>query len=142
MTDLERRTGGRVFSPLKTTNEGRHASVARELKNQYIITTRKNDKRDRTLRRVGYFFLGRIRGFRTASYYAPQTRLEALNLGFPAKLKVNSKLLSSAALLVHPLNCLSLIWRGGLGGRVSRFWGHALASPFGGIPWWPWARRF
>ncbi|HSF23571.1 MAG TPA: VWA domain-containing protein, partial [Blastocatellia bacterium] len=75
MTDLSRRTGGQVFSPLRDDQmKDVYASVARELKNQYIITyTSKNDKRDGTLRRVGVFLTRPGYAVRTReSYYAPR----------------------------------------------------------------------
>ena len=75
MADLSRRTGGRVFSPLKEEQmKDVYAAVARELKNQYIITyTSKNEKRDGTLRRVGVFLTRPGYAVRTReSYYAPR----------------------------------------------------------------------
>jgi VWFA-related protein len=75
MTELSRRTGGQVFSPLRDDQmKDVYASVARELKNQYIITyTSKNDKRDGTLRRVGVFLTRPGYAVRTReSYYAPR----------------------------------------------------------------------
>jgi Ca-activated chloride channel family protein len=75
MTDLSRRTGGQVFSPLKDGQmKDVYAAVARELKNQYIITyTSKNEKRDGTLRRVGVFLTRPGYTVRTReSYYAPR----------------------------------------------------------------------
>lgn len=75
MTDLSRRTGGQVFSPLRDDQmKDVYASVARELKNQYIITyTSKNEKRDGTLRRVGVFLTRPGYAVRTReSYYAPR----------------------------------------------------------------------
>jgi VWFA-related protein len=75
MTELSKRTGGQIYSPLKDDEmKDVYASVARELKNQYIITyTSKNEKRDGTLRRVGVFltrpgYVARTR----ESYYAPR----------------------------------------------------------------------
>jgi VWFA-related protein len=75
MTDLSRRTGGRIFSPLKDDQmKDVYVAVARELKNQYIITyTSKNEKRDGTLRRVGVFLTRPGYAVRTReSYYAPR----------------------------------------------------------------------
>lgn len=75
MTELSRRTGGQMFSPLRDDQmKDVYASVARELKNQYIITyTSKNDKRDGTLRRVGVFLTRPGYAVRTReSYYAPR----------------------------------------------------------------------
>ncbi|HWO03084.1 MAG TPA: VWA domain-containing protein [Blastocatellia bacterium] len=75
MTDLSRRTGGQIFSPLKEEEmKDVYASVARELKNQYIVTyTSKNERRDGSLRRIGVFltrpgYIARTR----ESYYAPR----------------------------------------------------------------------
>lgn len=75
MTQLSKRTGGQIFSPLKDEEmKDVYANVARELKNQYIITyTSKNEKRDGTLRRVGVFLTRPGYGARTReSYYAPK----------------------------------------------------------------------
>lgn len=75
MTELCKRTGGQIFSPLKDEEmKDVYASVARELKNQYIITySSKNEKRDGTLRRVGVFLTRPGYTTRTReSYYAPR----------------------------------------------------------------------
>ncbi len=75
MTDLATRTGGQVFSPLKEEEmQGAYERVARELKQQYIITyITKNEKRDGALRRVKVYltrsgYMARTRD----SYYAPK----------------------------------------------------------------------
>lgn len=74
MTDLCKHTGGRIYSPLRDEEmKDMYAQVARELKNQYILTyTSKNEARDGRLRRVGVFltragYVARTRD----SYYAP-----------------------------------------------------------------------
>ena len=75
MTELCKRTGGQIFSPLKDEEMKEvYASVARELKNQYSITyISKNEKRDGTLRRVGVFLTRPGYTSRTReSYYAPR----------------------------------------------------------------------
>jgi Ca-activated chloride channel family protein len=75
MKDLAKRTGGSIFSPLKDEEvKGFYARVARELKNQYIITyIPKNDKRDGALRRISVFLTRSGYSVRTRdSYYAPK----------------------------------------------------------------------
>ena len=75
MTELCKRTGGQIFSPLKSEEmRDVYSSVARELKNQYIVTyTSKNEKRDGTLRNVGVFLTRPGYTARTReSYYAPR----------------------------------------------------------------------
>jgi VWFA-related protein len=75
MTQLSGRTGGQIFSPLKDEEmKDVYASVARELKNQYIITyISKNEKRDGTLRKIGVFLTRPGYSTRTReSYYAPR----------------------------------------------------------------------
>jgi Ca-activated chloride channel homolog len=75
MTQLCVKTGGQIFSPLKEEEmKDVYAKVARELKNQYIITyVPKNDKHDGTLRSVKVFlarsgYTARARD----SYYSPK----------------------------------------------------------------------
>ncbi|MEK6299510.1 MAG: VWA domain-containing protein [Acidobacteriota bacterium] len=75
MTELSKRTGGQIFSPLKDDEmKDVYSGVARELKNQYIITyTSKNEKHDGTLRKVGVFLTRPGYAARTReSYYAPR----------------------------------------------------------------------
>ncbi len=57
MTDLAARTGGRIFSPLQDREmKDVYGQVARELKNQYIITyIPKNLEHDGRLRHVKVF---------------------------------------------------------------------------------------
>ena len=75
MTDLANRTGGRIFSPMKDDEmKDVYAQVARELKNQYIITyVPKNEERNGQLRHINVYL---TRGGYTArtrdSYYAPK----------------------------------------------------------------------
>ncbi|MEW6128217.1 MAG: VWA domain-containing protein [Acidobacteriota bacterium] len=75
MTELCRKTGGQLFSPLKDEEMKEiYAQIARELKNQYIITyVPKNEKRDGNLRSIKVFL---SRGGYTArtrdSYYSPK----------------------------------------------------------------------
>jgi Ca-activated chloride channel homolog len=75
MTDLVTRTGGKIFSPLKDDEmKDAYAQVARELKNQYIITyIPKNEARDGRLRRISVFLTRAGYSARTRnSYYAPR----------------------------------------------------------------------
>jgi Ca-activated chloride channel family protein len=75
MKELASRTGGSIFSPLKDEEmKDVYARVARELKNQYIITyVSKNDKRDGTLRRISVYLTRSGYSARTRdSYYAPK----------------------------------------------------------------------
>jgi len=75
MTDLSTRTGGRLFSPLKDEEmKDIYAQVARELKNQYIITyIPKNEERNGQLRRVNVYLTRAGYSVRTrGSYYAPK----------------------------------------------------------------------
>lgn len=75
MTNLATRTGGQLFSPL-TTDELKdvYAKVARELKDQYVISyVPKNEKRDGGLRKVGvYLSRPGCRARSRDSYYAPK----------------------------------------------------------------------
>ncbi|HLG17993.1 MAG TPA: VWA domain-containing protein [Blastocatellia bacterium] len=75
MTLLSQRTGGQMFSPRADDEmKDMYARVARELKNQYVISyIPKNEKRDGGLRKVGVY-LSRP-GYRARSrdsYYAPK----------------------------------------------------------------------
>ncbi len=75
MTDLSGRTGGRLFSPLRSDEmKSVYSQVARELKNQYIITyTPKNEERDGKLRRINVYLTRAGYSARTRdSYYAPK----------------------------------------------------------------------
>lgn len=75
MTDLARRTGGQIYSPLKDEEmKDVYAQVARELKNQYIITyIPKNEERDGSLRQVRVYLTRPGYSARTReSYYAPK----------------------------------------------------------------------
>ncbi|HSE97476.1 MAG TPA: VWA domain-containing protein [Blastocatellia bacterium] len=75
MKNLATRTGGDIFSPLKDEEmKDIYARVARELKNQYIITyISKNEKRDGALRRVSVYLTRSGYSARTRdSYYAPK----------------------------------------------------------------------
>jgi len=75
MTDLSTRTGGKIFSPLKDEEmKNVYAQVARELKNQYIITyVSKNESRDGGLRHVRVYLTRSGYSARTReSYYAPR----------------------------------------------------------------------
>jgi Ca-activated chloride channel homolog len=75
MTDLSTRTGGKIFSPLKDEEmKNVYAQVARELKNQYIITyVSKNEARDGALRHVRVYLTRSGYSARTReSYYAPR----------------------------------------------------------------------
>jgi len=75
MTELSTRTGGRIFSPLRDDEmKDVYGQVARELKNQYIITyIPKNLEHDGRLRHINVFlsrsgYSARARD----SYYAPK----------------------------------------------------------------------
>jgi Ca-activated chloride channel family protein len=75
MTDLSRRTGGQIYSPMQDKEMGAvYAQVAREIKNQYIITyVSKNETRDGRLRRINVFLTRPGYTSRTRdSYYAPR----------------------------------------------------------------------
>lgn len=75
MTDLAGRTGGRIFSPLQDKEmKDVYGQVARELKNQYIITyIPKNLEHDGRLRRVKVFLVRPGYSARTReAYYAPK----------------------------------------------------------------------
>jgi Ca-activated chloride channel family protein len=75
MTDLAARTGGRIFSPLQDKEmKDVYGQVARELKNQYIITyIPKNLERDGRLRHVKVFLARPGYSARTRdAYYAPK----------------------------------------------------------------------
>jgi Ca-activated chloride channel homolog len=75
MTDLCTRTGGRIFSPLRDEDmKDVYEQVARELKNQYILTyIPKNLDHDGRLRHVGVFLTRPGYSARTRdSYYAPK----------------------------------------------------------------------
>ena len=75
MTDLSTRTGGKIFSPLKDDEmKDAYSQVARELKNQYIITyIPKNEARDGRLRRISVYLTRAGYSVRTRdSYYAPK----------------------------------------------------------------------
>jgi len=74
MTDLAKRTGGQIFSPLKDDEmKDVYAKVARELKNQYIITyIPRNEKHDGGLRQVNvYLTRPGYKARSRDSYYAP-----------------------------------------------------------------------
>ena len=75
MTDLAARTGGRIFSPLQDKEmKDVYGQVARELKNQYIITyIPKNLEHDGRLRHVKVFLVRPGYSARTRdAYYAPK----------------------------------------------------------------------
>ncbi len=75
MTNLSRRTGGQIFSPLEDKQmESVYGEVARELKNQYIITyVSKNGERDGRLRQVRVYLARPGYQARTReAYYAPK----------------------------------------------------------------------
>lgn len=75
MTDLSNRTGGKIFSPLRDDEmKDVYAQVARELKNQYIITyVSKNEVRDGSLRHIRVYLTRPGYSVRTReSYYAPK----------------------------------------------------------------------
>ena len=77
MTEVARRTGGQIFSPLKDEEmKDVYGQVARELKNQYIITyTSKNESRDGRLRHISvYLTRPGYRARTRESYYAPSDR--------------------------------------------------------------------
>jgi VWFA-related protein len=74
MTDLANRTGGRIYSPLTNDEmKGVYGQIARELKNQYIVTyVPKNLDHDGRLRRVSVYLTRPGYSARTRdSYYAP-----------------------------------------------------------------------
>ena len=75
MTDLAERTGGRIFSPLEDREmKDVYGQVARELKNQYIITyIPKNLEHDGRLRHIKVFLSRPGYAARTRdAYYAPK----------------------------------------------------------------------
>jgi len=75
MTDLATRSGGALFSPLKDDEmKDVYSQVARELKNQYIITYMpKNEERNGQLRRINVYLTRAGYTARTReSYYAPK----------------------------------------------------------------------
>jgi Ca-activated chloride channel family protein len=75
MTGLAKRTGGQIFSPLQDRQmESVYREVARELKNQYIITyVSKNGERDGRLRQVRVYLARPGYQARTReAYYAPK----------------------------------------------------------------------
>ncbi|HSB12093.1 MAG TPA: VWA domain-containing protein [Blastocatellia bacterium] len=75
MTELATRSGGRIYSPLADDEmKSVYAQVARELKNQYIVTyVPKNLERDGRLRRVSVYLTRSGYSARTRdSYYAPK----------------------------------------------------------------------
>jgi Ca-activated chloride channel family protein len=75
MTDLAARTGGRIFSPLEDKEmKDVYGQVARELKNQYIITyIPRNLEHDGRLRHVKVFLSRPGYSARTRdAYYAPK----------------------------------------------------------------------
>ena len=75
MTDLAERTGGRIFSPLEDKEmKDVYGQVARELKNQYIITyIPKNLEHDGRLRHIKVFLARPGYSARTRdAYYAPK----------------------------------------------------------------------
>jgi Ca-activated chloride channel family protein len=75
MTRLAAHTGGRIFSPLEDKEmAGVYAQVAREMKNQYVITyTPKNKERDGRLRRISVYLTRPGYTARTRDgYYAPK----------------------------------------------------------------------
>jgi len=74
MTDVAKRTGGRIYSPLADDEmKDVYAQVARELKNQYIVTyIPKNLQHDGRLRHVNVYLTRSGYSARTRdSYYAP-----------------------------------------------------------------------
>ncbi len=75
MTDIAKRTGGRIFSPLEDKDmEDVYTDVARELKNQYIITyIPTNEDRNGALRHINLYLTRPGYSARTRdSYYAPR----------------------------------------------------------------------
>ena len=75
MTDLSTRSGGALFSPLKDEEmKDVYSQVARELKNQYIITYMpKNEERNGQLRKINVYLTRAGYVARTReSYYAPK----------------------------------------------------------------------
>ncbi|HUK90809.1 MAG TPA: VWA domain-containing protein [Blastocatellia bacterium] len=76
MTDLCDRTGGEIFSPMNDDEmTDMYGKVAKELKNQYIITyTPKNDAHDGSMRHVRVYLTRPGYAARTReSYYAPNS---------------------------------------------------------------------
>ena len=74
MAELSRKSGGQLYSPLKDEEmKDVYARVARELKNQYILTyVSKNERRDGTLRAIKVFLTRSGYSARTRdSYYGP-----------------------------------------------------------------------
>lgn len=74
MTELCLRTGGQIYSPMKDDDlKSVYGQVARELKNQYIITyVSRNEVRDGRLRHISVFLTRPGYKSRTRdSYYAP-----------------------------------------------------------------------
>jgi VWFA-related protein len=75
MKNLAARTGGQIYSPLKDDEmKAVYAQVARELKNQYILTyIPKNEERNGALRQVKVYLTRSGYSARTRdSYYAPK----------------------------------------------------------------------
>lgn len=75
MTELCKKTGGQIYSPLKDEEMKEvYAKIARELKNQYIITyVPKNEKHDGSLRSIKVFLSRGGYTIRTRdSYYSPK----------------------------------------------------------------------
>jgi len=75
MTDVAHRTGGQIYSPLRDEEmKAVYAQVARELKNQYIITyVSRNEARDGRLRHISVYLTRPGYTSRTRdSYYAPK----------------------------------------------------------------------
>ncbi|HEU4386472.1 MAG TPA: VWA domain-containing protein [Blastocatellia bacterium] len=75
MTDLCKKTGGRIFSPIEDKElSGAYGEVAQELKSQYIITyVPKNEARDGQLRYIKVYLARAGYSARTReSYYAPK----------------------------------------------------------------------
>lgn len=75
MAELSRKTGGQMYSPLKDEElKDVYEKVARELKQQYILTyVPKNEKRDGRLRYIKVFLTRPGYTARTRdSYYSPQ----------------------------------------------------------------------
>lgn len=75
MTQLTAHTGGRIFSPMEDKEMvGVYDQVAREMKNQYVITyTPKNKERDGRLRRINVYLTRPGYTARTRDgYYAPK----------------------------------------------------------------------
>jgi Ca-activated chloride channel homolog len=75
MAELSKKSGGQIYSPLRDEEmKDIYAKVARELKNQYILTyVSKNEKRDGTLRSIKVFLTRSGYAARTRdSYYSPK----------------------------------------------------------------------